>query len=65
MTREEMEKDVDLGIHYTMAHPKMERTTDNVDPLYVERPIDKYEPAFNLDRLRQKREQTNADRIIK
>lgn len=52
MTLEEMEKDVDLGINYKMAHPKMERVTDHVDPLYVERPIDKYEPAFNLDRLR-------------
>jgi hypothetical protein len=64
MTLEEMEKDVDLGINYKHAHPKFERQ-DFVDPLYVERPIDKYEPAFNLDRIRAKREQGNADRTIK
>lgn len=64
MTLEEMEKDVDLGIHYEHKHPKFERQM-SVDPLYVERPIDKYEPAFNLDRIRAKREQGNADRTIK
>jgi len=64
MTLEEMEKDVDLGINYKHAVPRFERQ-DFVDPLYVERPIDKYEPAFNLDRIRAKREQGNADRTIK
>lgn len=44
------------------VEPKLE-VPSNVDLLYVEKPIDRYEPSqSNLTRLRR---DTNQDRIIK
>jgi len=37
-TLEEIEKDLDLGMHYEIKQPKFE-TYQNVEQLYVERPI--------------------------
>ena len=55
MTLEEIEKDPDLGMDIKVAEPGFEFVQD-VDPLYVEKPIGKYEPsAANLDRMRAKK----------
>ena len=61
-TWEDIEKDPDLGMD--MAYPEpMLGLPSEVDQLYVEKPIDKYEPSrFNLSRLRAAADQ---DRIIK
>jgi hypothetical protein len=48
-TLEEIEKDLDLGMHYEIKQPKFE-TYQNVEQLYVERPIAQYEPAYNKDK---------------
>jgi len=63
-TLEEIEKDPDLGMDYKVKDPKFELGGD-VDPLYVEKPIDKYEPtASNLNKIRQKKSET-VNRIVK
>lgn len=63
-TLEEIEKDPDLGMDIRLPSPKLQVPT-TVDPLYVEKPIDKYEPTqTNLYRLRHKRE-AHQDRIVK
>ena len=55
-TLEEIEKDPDLGFEYSMPEPKMELPSQ-VDPLYVEKPIGKYEPTqSNLNRLRTRKD---------
>ena len=57
-----MKEDVNLGLDNEYPEPILELPTE-VDPLYVEKPIDKYEPSkFNLSRLRAAADQ---DRIIK
>jgi len=48
-TLEEIEKDLDLGMTYNMKEPRFE-PYQPVEPLYVERPIDKYEPTVNYDK---------------
>lgn len=64
MTLEEIKDDIDLGIETVMAEPKFEFVQD-VDPLYVEKPIGKYEPtATNLDRMRARKQQAD-NRIVK
>lgn len=61
-TLEEIEKDPDLGMDPYMKEPKLE-VPNQVDLLYVEKPIDRYEPSqSNLSRLRR---DVNQDRIIK
>lgn len=63
-TLEEIEKDPDLGMNTVDFEPKFDIEKD-VDPLYVEKPIGKYEPsASNLERMRAKKDQT-ADRILR
>ena len=55
MTLEEIEKDPDLGMDVKAIEPSFEFAQE-VDPLYVEKPIGKYEPsAQNLDRMRAKK----------
>ena len=64
MTLEEIKDDLDLGMELQMAEPKFEFVQD-VDPLYVEKPIGKYEPtATNLDRMRARKQQAD-NRIVK
>lgn len=58
-----MEKDPDLGFDDRYPSPKME-LPPATDPLYVEKPIGKYEPTHtNLMRLRNR--EADQDRIIK
>ena len=64
MTLEEIKDDLDLGMDLQMAEPKFEFVQE-VDPLYVEKPIGKYEPtATNLDRTRARKQQAD-NRIVK
>jgi hypothetical protein len=44
MTLEEIEKDPDLGLDVKVAEPTFEFVKE-ADPLYVEKPIGKYEPS--------------------
>ena len=44
MTLEEIEKDPDLGFSNKIAEPSFE-FIEEADPLYVEKPIGKYEPS--------------------
>jgi len=61
---EEMEKDPDLGIDPVDFKPQL-LVPSQVDLLYVEKPIDRYEPSHsNLTRMRQRRD-ADQDRIIK
>ena len=54
-TLEEIKADLDLGMSSDLAEPKFEFVQD-VDPLYVEKPLGKYEPtASNLDRMRTRK----------
>jgi len=62
-TLEEIEKDLDLGMSYPLKQPRFE-PYPQVEPLYVERPIDKYEPMINQDKIRAKKE-SQADRLLK
>jgi len=63
-TFEEIEKDPDLGMDIRIPSPKLE-VPSQVDLLYVEKPIDRYEPTqSNLTRLRNRRE-ADQDRIVK
>jgi hypothetical protein len=49
---EEIEKDPDLGMDPANLDPQL-LVPDNVDLLYVEKPIDRYEPSHsNLTRMR-------------
>lgn len=43
-TLEEIEKDPDLGMDTRVPSPKLQ-VPSQVDPLYVEKPIDRYEPT--------------------
>ncbi len=55
MTLEEVKEDLDLGLEIPVAEPNFEFVQE-VDPLYVEKPIGKYEPtASNLDRMRARK----------
>ena len=55
MTLEEVKEDLDLGMDAAIAEPSFEFVQE-VDPLYVEKPIGKYEPtASNLDRMRARK----------
>jgi hypothetical protein len=67
-TKEEMEKDPDLGMDTRYPSPKLQvpgQRRGEVDLLYVEKPIDRYEPTqSNLTRLRHRRE-ADQDRIVK
>lgn len=64
MTLEEIKDDLDLGMDLAMQEPKFEFVSE-VDPLYVEKPIGKYEPtATNLDRMRTRKQQAD-NRIVK
>ena len=64
MTLEEIKDDLDLGMELQMQEPKFEFVQE-VDPLYVEKPIGKYEPtATNLDRMRARKQQAD-NRIVK
>ena len=40
---------------YPLKEPRFE-AYPQVEPLYVERPIDKYEPMINNDKIRAKKE---------
>ena len=62
-TLEEIEKDLDLGMSYSLKQPRFE-PYQPVEPLYVERPIDKYEPTQNYDKMRAKKE-SMVDKLIK
>jgi hypothetical protein len=64
-TWEEIAKDPNLGMDTEFPEPNMERllNLDGVDPLYVEKPIGKYEP-MRSNTLRTRKDD-NADRIIK
>ena len=63
-TLEEIEKDPGLGMNTRIPSPKLQMPTQ-VDLLYVEKPIDRYEPSqSNLTRLRHRRE-ADQDRIVK
>jgi hypothetical protein len=64
-TWEEIAKDPNLGMDTEYPEPAMDKMLDlnYVDPLYVEKPIGKYEP-MRSNNLRIKRDD-NADRIIK
>lgn len=63
-TLEEIEKDPDLGLDTRLPAPKL-GVPSGVDLLYVEKPIDRYEPTqSNLTRLRHRRE-ADQDRIVK
>ena len=63
-TLEEIGADPDLGMDTRMPSPKL-GVPSQVDLLYVEKPIDRYEPTqSNLTRLRHRRE-ADQDRIVK
>jgi hypothetical protein len=63
-TKEEIERDPDLGMDMPDLDLKFQFNNE-VDPLYVEKPIGKYEPtAQNLDRIRAKKSNTD-NRIVK
>ena len=63
-TLEEIEKDPDLGMIGGSLTPRL-LVPEQVDQLYVEKPIGKYEPSqSNLTRLRN-RNQVDQDRIVK
>jgi hypothetical protein len=62
-TLEEIEKDLDLGMDYDIQVPKFD-TYQEVDPLYVERPIAQYEPQYNKDKMRAKQE-LMSDKLVK
>ena len=63
-TQEEMANDPDLGMDTRMPSPKL-RLPSQVDLLYVEKPIERYEPTqTDLTRLRHRRE-ADEDRIVK
>ena len=63
-TLEEVKEDIDLGMSAPVAEPKFEFVQE-VDPLYVEKPIGRYEPtASNLDRMRARKQQAD-NRIVK
>lgn len=56
MSLEEVKEDLDLGMGGAIAEPNFEFVQE-VDPLYVEKPIGKYEPtASNLDRMRARKQ---------
>ena len=61
-TWEEIAKDPNLGMDTEYPEPMM-GLPEEVDQLYVEKPIDKYEP-MRTNTLRAKRD-ADADRIIK
>ena len=64
LTFEEICTDPDLGMDNRIPSPKLGLPTQ-VDLLYVEKPIDRYEPTqSNLTRLRNRRE-ADQDRIVK
>jgi len=64
-TLEEIEKDPDLGMDPRIPSPRL-LVPSQVDLLYVEKPIDRYEPSqSNLTRLRHRREADLQDRIVK
>lgn len=64
-TLEEIEKDPDLGMDMGGPPTPKLMLPDQVDPLFVEKPIGKYEPSqSNLTRLRNKRE-ADRDRVVK
>jgi len=48
---------------YNVGVPKFE-PYQNIDPLYVERPIDKYEPTQNYEKMRAKKE-SMVDKLVK
>lgn len=48
---------------YNLGVPKFE-PYQGIDPLYVERPIDKYEPTVNYDKMRAKKE-SMVDKLVK
>jgi len=61
-TLEELEKDPDLGMDFDDYEPKFDLVKD-VDHLYVEKPVGKYEPSTaSLARIRAKKDLT---RIVK
>lgn len=62
-TLEEIEKDLDLGMHYKVGEPKFDAYQE-IDPLYVERPIAQYEPIYNKDKMRAKQE-LMSDKLVK
>lgn len=62
-TLEEIEKDLDLDMHYEITAPKFE-PYHGVEPLYVERPIAQYEPVYNKDKMRAKQE-LMSDKLVK
>ena len=55
MSLEEIKDDLNLGMDAPTAEPRFEFVQE-VDPLYVEKPIGQYEPtATNLDRMRARK----------
>jgi hypothetical protein len=60
---EEIEKDLDLGMQYDIKAPKFD-TYQDVDQLYVERPIAQYEPSYNKDKMRAKQE-LMSDKLVR
>lgn len=64
-TLEEIEKDPDLGMDAGGPQTPKLQLPSQVDLLYVEKPIGKYEPSqSNLTRLRNRRE-ADQDRVVK
>lgn len=64
-TLEEIEKDPDLGMDSRGPPTPKLSLPDQVDPLFVEKPIGKYEPSpSGLTRLRHRRE-ADQDRLVK
>jgi hypothetical protein len=63
-TFEDIEKDPDLGMDALDMEPKFDIVKD-VDSLYVEKPVGKYEPSnSNLVRIRARKDQVSG-RIVK
>jgi hypothetical protein len=63
-TFEDIEKDPDLGMDMLEHEPKFDIVKD-VDALYVEKPVGKYEPsAANLNRIRARKAE-QVGRIVK
>lgn len=54
---------MDLGMSYKIGAPKFEAYQE-IDPLYVERPIAQYEPQYNKDKMRAKQE-LMSDKLVK
>ena len=67
LTKEEMEKDIDLDMDFGLEPPKLS-LPDTIDPLYVVKPIGPYEPMNQSSRKRANKGEKgheNENRIIR